>query len=116
METLIEQLHEWLIQIAYLTVYFLEALSLASVIYSTFHSLLATFRKDNNSKKPLLRGLSIALTFKLAAEIVRTITVRSLAEILQIGALILVKAAITFLIHWEWKSSDVMHKDVDEFE
>ena len=74
------------------------------------------FVKDKNSKKPLLRGLSIALTFKLAAEIVRTITVRSLAEILQIGALILVKAAITFLIHWEWKSSDVMHKDVDEFE
>ena len=113
METFIEQLHEWLIQISYLTVYFLEALSLASVIYSTF---LATFRKDKNSKKPLLRGLSIALTFKLAAEIVRTITVRSLSEILQIGALILVKAAITFLIHWEWKSSDVMHKDVDEFE
>ena len=112
METFIEQMHEWLIQISYLTVYFLEALSLACVIYSTFHSLLATFRKDKNSKKPLLRGLSIAL----AAEIVRTITVRSLAEILQIGALILVKAAITFLIHWEWKSSDVMHRDVDEFE
>lgn len=116
MEILIEQTHEILTQAAYLTVYFLEALSLICIIYSTIHSLLVAFKKDKNTKKPLLRGLSIALTFKLAAEIVRTITVRSLAEILQIGALILVKAAITFLIHWEWKSSDAMHTEVDDFE
>lgn len=69
----------------------------------------------NTHKKPLLKGLSVALTFKLAAEIARTITVRSLDEIIQIGALIMVKAAITALIHWEWKSKDVM-TDLDDID
>ena len=74
----------------------------------TSHSVIIT-------KKPLLKGLSVALTFKLAAEIARTITVRSLDEIIQIGALIMVKAAITALIHWEWKSKDVM-TDLDDID
>ena len=45
----------------------------------------------------------------------RTITVRNLDEIIQIGALIMVKAAITALIHWEWKSKDVM-TDLDDID
>ena len=108
MNIFIEQLHEYLNCCAYLSVYLLEALSLLCILYSAVKSVIISFNKDKNTKKPLLKALSIALTFKLAAEIARTITVRSLDEIIQIGALILVKAAITALIHWEWKSSDVM--------
>ena len=36
-------------------------------------------------------------------------------EIIQIGALIMVKAAITALIHWEWKSKDVM-TEIDDID
>ena len=116
MDQFINQIHTLLNQCAYLTFYFLEGSSLFVIIYSSIHSMIVAFQKDKNTKKPLLKGLSIALTFKLAAEIVRTITVRSLSEILQIGALILIKAAITFLIHWEWRSSDTMHETIDSIE
>lgn len=101
--------------LTYLAVYFLEALSLFCIVCSAIQSMVVAFNKDKNTKKPLLKGLSVALTFKLAAEIARTITVRSLDEIIQIGALIMVKAAITALIHWEWKSKDVM-TDLDDID
>lgn len=116
MEIFLEQVHSILRCIAYLALYFLEAVALAIIVFSAFRSILNLFQKDKNTKKPLLRGLSIALTFKLAAEIIRTITVRSLDEIIQIGALILVKAAITFLIHWEWKSANALTDEIEDIE
>lgn len=115
MSGFIEVVHEYLSLFAYLAVYFLEALSLFCIVCSAIKSMVVAFNKDKNTKKPLLKGLSVALTFKLAAEIARTITVRSLDEIIQIGALIMVKAAITALIHWEWKSKDVM-TDLDDID
>ena len=107
MSGFIEVIHEYLNLFAYLAVYFLEALSLFCIVCSAIQSMVVAFNKDKNTKKPLL--------FKLAAEIARTITVRSLDEIIQIGALIMVKAAITALIHWEWKSKDVM-TDLDDID
>ena len=112
MSDFIEVVHEYLNLFAYLAVYFLEALSLFCIVCSAIQSMVVAFNKDKNT---LLKGLSVALTFKLAAEIARTITVRSLDEIIQIGALIMVKAAITALIHWEWKSKDVM-TDLDDID
>lgn len=116
MEHFLEQIHTFLSCSAYLCLYVLEAIALAIIVFSALRSVLNLFHKNKNTKKPLLRGLSIALTFKLAAEIIRTITVRSLDEIIQIGALILVKAAITFLIHWEWKSANALAEEIEDIE
>lgn len=82
MSGFIEVVHEYLNLFAYLAVYFLEALSLFCIVCSAIQSVIVAFNKDKNTKKPLLKGLSVALTFKLAAEIARTITVRSLDEII----------------------------------
>ena len=46
----------------------------------------------------------MALEFKLGGEILRTVVVRDMAEIMQVGAIILLRAALTFLIHWEIKN------------
>ena len=43
----------------------------------------------------------MGLEFKLGSEILRTVVVRELREILLVGAIILLRAALTFLIHWE---------------
>lgn len=114
MSNFIEVVHEYLNLFAYLAVYFRSIIPFC-IVCSAIQSMVVAFNKDKNTKKPLLKGLSVALTFKLAAEIARTITVRSLDEIIQIGALIMVKAAITALIHWEWKSKDVM-TDLDDID
>ena len=43
----------------------------------------------------------MGLEFKLGSEILRTVVVRELREIVLVGAIILLRAALTFLIHWE---------------
>ncbi len=51
-------------------------------------------------------GISLALQFKLAGEVLRTVIVRNWTEIGILGAIILIRFAITFLIHWEIKNEE----------
>ena len=48
----------------------------------------------------------MALSFKLGGEILRTVVVRDMSEIMQVGAIIILRAALTFLIHWEIKNEE----------
>lgn len=48
----------------------------------------------------------MALSFKLGGEILRTVVVRDMSEIMQVGAIIVLRAALTLLIHWEIKNEE----------
>jgi len=54
----------------------------------------------------LAKGMAMGLEFKLGSEILRTVVVREFSEILIVGAIILLRAALTFLIHWEIKTEE----------
>ena len=49
----------------------------------------------------LARGLALGLEFKMAAEILRTVLIQSLEEIYMLGAVILLRALLSLLIHFE---------------
>lgn len=46
-------------------------------------------------------GLSFALEFKLGAEILKTVTVRTLDEFYVLAAVAILRMLISFMIHWE---------------
>ena len=48
-------------------------------------------------------GLAISLEFKMAAEILKTVLVHELNELMVLGAVILLRALLSFLIHFEMK-------------
>lgn len=48
-------------------------------------------------------GLATALEFKMAAELLKTLMVKELSELLVLGAVILLRALLSFLIHFEMK-------------
>ena len=54
----------------------------------------------------LAQGIALALSFKLGAEVLRTVIVREWNELMILGAIILLRAALTFLIHWEIKNEE----------
>ena len=54
----------------------------------------------------LAKGLALGLEFKLGSEILRTVIVREFKEIGLVGAIILLRAALTVLIHWEIKNEE----------
>jgi uncharacterized membrane protein len=61
------------------------------------------FHKDRHVKLSLAQGIALALEFKLAGEVLRTVTVREFNELVILGTIIALRGAITLLIHWEIK-------------
>ena len=49
--------------------------------------------------------LATGLEFKMAAEILKTVLVREMSELLILGAVIILRALLSLLIHFELKSS-----------
>lgn len=49
------------------------------------------------------KAMVLALEFKTGAEIIKTVIVRDLSELAVLGIVILIRALLAFLIHWEIK-------------
>lgn len=66
-----------------------------------------TFMKKNNAlQNHFANGLATALEFKMAAEILKTVLVREMSELLVLGAVIGLRALLSLLIHFEMKHSE----------
>lgn len=98
---MLHTIHEYVKVLAMLGVDILEFISIVIVLSSAFIAFYKVIKKGLSAKIYLLNGLSLGLTFKLGSEILRTITVNNMEEILQIAALIAIKCAMTLLINWE---------------
>lgn len=68
------------------------------------NSLMHYFHRDRHVKTMLAQGIALALEFKLAGEILRTVTIRDWNELVVLGTIIAMRGAITVLIHWEIKA------------
>lgn len=58
-------------------------------------------RKDSHMGLKLAEGMAMALQFKLGAEILRTVIIREPKELIIVGGIIVMRMALTLLIHWE---------------
>ena len=47
------------------------------------------------------KALSLALEFKMGAEIINTVIVHNLEELSILGVVILIRALLAFIVHWE---------------
>ena len=74
----------------------------AAVAFAAYLRGLIT-RKRTNFKFELAQGLASGLEFKMAAEILKTVLVQSLDELIILGAVILLRALLSLLIHLEMK-------------
>ena len=61
-------------------------------------------KEKYNFKINLGNALAIGLEFKMGAEIIKTVVVRTIDELLILGAIILLRAILAVLIHWEIKT------------
>ena len=65
--------------------------------------LLEELRVPCDVKVQLATGLGLSLEFKMAAEILKTVVVREMSELLVLGIVIILRALISMLIHFEMK-------------
>ena len=61
----------------------------------------------------LANALALGLEFKMGAEILKTVLVRSLNEILILGSIILLRAMLSLMIHYEIKA-EAQHGSKDD--
>lgn len=60
-------------------------------------------KKQYSIKLDLANALALGLEFKMGAEILKTVIIRTMDEIVVLGAIILLRAILSLLIHYEMK-------------
>ena len=72
-----------------------------------YHYIKALFtHKHYPIRIELANALALGLEFKMGAEILKTVLVRSMNEIFILGAIILLRALLSLMIHFEIKAEN----------
>lgn len=67
-------------------------------------------------KLSLGNALALGLEFKMGAEILKTVTIRTIDEIMILGAIIVLRALLSVLIHYEVKNEKEHNQNLADIE
>ena len=84
----------------------LECAGVAVLLVTAVKSIIGCVKHKPHIRLYLAQGISLALEFKLGGEVLRTVLVRELSELMVLGLVILLRGALTFIIHWEIKNEE----------
>lgn len=83
-----------------------EFIGVGIIICSGLMGFFKYVKKSPDTRIYLAKGLAMGLEFKIGSEILRTVVVREWKEIGIVAGIIALRAALTFLIHWEIKEEE----------
>lgn len=83
---------------------FLETISVCIILVSAVTALVGIVRGTRESKYHMPKGVALALSFLLGGEAMKTIIAPDWRDIGMTCAIIVMRAAMVVLIHWETKS------------
>ena len=97
----------------------LELIGVFIVAYGTIKSFIKFIRSGLNSddtrvKIDLAETLALSLEFKMAGEILKTVVSHTIEELSILGAVIVLRALLTFLIHWEIGNEEKEARELQE--
>lgn len=96
METLLHQIVD-------AAIILFEFMGVIVLILAGVRGICDFLTKNPKIRLNLANGMALGLEFKLGSEILRTVIVRENSEIITVAGIIALRAALTFLIHWEIK-------------
>ena len=103
MEKVYEILSEYVDLIVKYLVLLVELVGIVILVHAIISAIIGLFKRQPHVRLKLAEGIALALEFKMGGELLRTVIVREWNELLILGAIILLRAALTFLIQWEIK-------------
>lgn len=89
-----------------LAIILFEFMGVAVIIWSGINGFIKLLKRSDDTRIYLAKGFAMALEFKLGSEILRTVILREWKEIAMVAGIIALRAALTFLIHWEIKEEE----------
>lgn len=82
----------------------LEIVGVAIIVYTAYKALLHLIQGREGCRIEMAEGIATALTFLLGGEAMKTIIAPDWHELGMTCAILLMRAAMSLLIHWETKS------------
>ena len=85
----------------------MELFGIAVLVYTAIKCFIQWVKRNNRHLRlNLAEGIALSLEFKMGSEVLRTVVVRDWEELGILGAVILLRGLLTFLIHWEIKNEE----------
>ena len=81
-----------------------ELMGVLVIVLTGLRGIWGFFKKDSHLRLNLVMGMALGLEFTLGSEILHTIVARGFAEIATVAAIVVLRVALTILIHWEIKA------------
>lgn len=107
MHAFVETMDVILIYIVDICTILLELFGIAVLVYTAIKCFFQWIKKDTRHLRlNLAEGIALSLEFKMGSEVLRTVVVRDWEELGILGAVILLRGLLTFLIHWEIKNEE----------
>ena len=89
-----------------------ELAGIMVLMITAVQGIIQYFRHDSSVRLKLAEGIALALEFKLGGEVLRTVLARDWNELAILGAVIVLRGALTVLLHWEIKNEKREHEHV----
>ncbi|MBO5913610.1 MAG: DUF1622 domain-containing protein [Clostridia bacterium] len=108
LEQFVTHFKDFLYPIAEISAHILELIGIAIIVIGSFRALVRLVQ-CTIKKKPfrvvivLGKALSLALEFKMGAEIIKTVIIHNLEELAILGVVVVLRALLAFIIHWEMR-------------
>jgi uncharacterized membrane protein len=120
-ETIVYAVQHFVHDITKFMIYILELVGLFIILYSSVMTFSRFLKLKYNQTSTdirirLGRGISFALMFYLAAEILRLILIREYKDLFIVGAIIVLHVIVTVLIAWEVSHSLHVMKEERELD
>ncbi len=106
MEQIVAGFKEFLYMMAEISASILELIGIVIIIVGSCRALIRLVKcliekKSFHVVVDLGKALSLALEFKMGAEIIKTVIIHNLEELAILGIVIIIRALLAFIIHWE---------------
>lgn len=111
-----ELLHSILSTVVDWAILLFESMGVVVIVVSGIQGIIGYVTRNPLTRLNLAKGMAMGLEFKLGSEILRTVVVLEFSEIFTVAGIILLRAALTFLIHWEIRNEEAArsHGDSEE--
>ncbi len=88
----------------------LELFGVIILVYTAIRCFILWFCHSTKIRLDLAQGIALSLEFKMGSEVLRTVIVREWAELGILGAVIILRGLLTFLIQWEIRHEEAALK------
>ena len=96
-----EVLENILTQVTQYSIMILEVVGVVVIMATAVRCMIAGIKRNHIVPLMLGKGIALALEFMLASEVLRTVTSADVKTLGLVGITVVLRAAMTVLIHWE---------------